>query len=391
MKKKILSLLTLSAIAVSLTGGITAYAQVSLEECDRCFQYTVGSLLDPEDVDGNNINAVRKPIYDITLEQLGYVYEFETAESDGYAIIICDDGNYTAIEVFPDSVSPYAQVSEQDQNVFVNVMSYYKAVDGRVCDISTGDEITGDALSVLEENAILYTSSGLEDPVEVEVVVEYQNVSEDYYKMAFQIPQYCNFGLTGGCAAVAGGNLIGYFDRYYENLIPNHAAGEMKGNYYYYNFPDDYVTDAISTLYNDMHGTENGISEANFKSGLQTYCSRKGLSCSFTSLKSGGSLNYQSVKSSMKSGNPVALLLNTYHTCHISFGNQKDYFDYTNYSGNHVMVGFGYRDIIYTLSGGGTSSYKFIYVATGFVRPSDAYFNINYSTNIVSAYGVNIY
>ena len=93
MKKKILGLLILTAMLFSAIGGISAFAQVSMEECDRCFQRTMNSLLERDEVEGNAIAAVRKPVYDITLEQLGYVYEFDTAESRGYAIIICDDGN----------------------------------------------------------------------------------------------------------------------------------------------------------------------------------------------------------------------------------------------------------------------------------------------------------
>ncbi|MDE7439874.1 MAG: hypothetical protein K2N23_05155, partial [Clostridia bacterium] len=190
---------------------------------------------------------------------------------------------------------------------------------------------------------------------------------------------------------VAGGNIVGYFDRYYEDLIPNHEAGKVVSGYYLYNFGDTYVTQAINSLYNDMGGDGNGITEAKFKSGLQKYCSRKGLSCDFTSLKSGGKLSYDSVKSSMKSGKPVALLLNTYNVCDLGFGTQKDYLDYMLFNSNHVMVGFGYRDTTYTLLNGSKSNYRFIYVSTGFGDPSDGYFNMDYNTNIVSAYGVNIH
>lgn len=392
MKKKLLALLVITTMLISLiAGGISASAKVSLEECDKCFQTTMSAILDREDVENNKILATRKAVYDIKLEQLGYIYEFNTVYGGGYAIIICDDGNYVAIEVFPAAESPYTEVGEEEQNVFINTMSYYKAVDGEICDIATGKVVPDEAYSALEENAILYIGSGTENPERVSVTVEYQSVDEDYYKMSYITPQFANPGLDGGCAAVAGGNIIGYFDRFYEDLIPNHEAGELISGYYVYNFADSYVYEAMRTLYADMNGTENGINETNFKSGLQKYCARKGLSCSFTSLKSGGKLNYDSVKSSMQSDKPVALLLSTYNTCEISFGNNKDYLDYELYPGNHVMVGFGYRDITYTLTTGSKSNYKFIYVSTGFVTPLDAYFNINYSTNIVSAYGVNIY
>ena len=315
MKKKIIAILIMVSMLISLIGGISAYAMVSVEECDKCFISTMNTLLDREDVAGESISATRKPVYDIKLEQLGYVYEYEVAEQEGYAIIICDDGAYVAIEVFTDSVSPYSQVPEAEQNVFVNTMSYYKAVEGEIRIIETDETISAEAYAVLEENAILYKNSGLEDAEYVDIVIEYTGEPvEDYHKMSYKTPEYGNVGLTGGCAAVAGGNLIGYFDRYYEDLIPNHAAGEMKLGYYFYSYADDFVLEAIDTLYVDMNGDGSGITEANFKSGLQKYCSRKGLSCSFTSLKSWGKLNYDSVKSSMKDGKPVALLLNTYNT-----------------------------------------------------------------------------
>ena len=51
------------ALILSAAGGITAFADVSLEECDRCFQTTVNGFLEQDDVDGNRIRAERKPVY----------------------------------------------------------------------------------------------------------------------------------------------------------------------------------------------------------------------------------------------------------------------------------------------------------------------------------------
>ena len=110
MKKKILALLILIATVLGVMGGVSVYAEVSLEECDKCFQNTVSVLLDRDDLNGNKISATRSPVYDIKLAQLGYVYEFDTAESKGYAIIICDNGNYVAIEMLPDAENPYSDV-----------------------------------------------------------------------------------------------------------------------------------------------------------------------------------------------------------------------------------------------------------------------------------------
>ena len=393
MKKKILALLIILIMLMSSFSGLSAFAFVSLEECDKCFQATMNTLLDREDVEGNSITAVRKPIYDLFLQHLGYVYEFELAAGEGYAIIICDEGNYVAQEVMPHSESPYSGVGEEEQCVFVNSMSYYKAVEGKICDIASGEEISAEEFDFLKENAVFYKNEQLRDPEYVTVEIHYSTYQMETYGMAFRTPMFSGPGISGGCAAVAGGNLIGYFDRYYEDLIPNHVAGRYLSEYYAYYYADSYVDDAIKTLYQDMQGNESGISEGNFKSGLQTYCERKGLSCDFNSVMSWGKLNYNSVKTSMQNNKPVALMLNTYNNCDMRMYNDQNEHDfvYTNYFGNHVMVGFGFRVMTYNMPDGNIKSYRFIYVATGFVNPKDAYFNIDYSTNIVSAYGVNIH
>lgn len=394
MKKKLLTILITAAVMIGMAGGMSAFAAVSLEECDKCFQTTMNSLLDKEDVIGNTIAAERKPVYDIMLEQLGYVYEYRLAEGEGYAIIICDDGNYVPREVVPYAVSPYAQVGEDELCVYVNSMSYYKAVDGKLCVISTGEEITAEAFDFLKENAVFYKNSEGKDPEYEKVIVEFKgDPVEDYYKVCDRPPEYCNgIGLKGACAAVAGTNIIGFFDRFYEDLIPEHVAGKyVLDDLYRYNHEDEYVLSAMSQIYDYMGGTEIGITEENFKKGLKNYSSAKGLSCDFTSLISWGKLNYSSVKSSIKNNKPVALFLNTYNICDIDFDTQRDIIDYTKYFGNHVMVGFGYRDTTYTLTNGSKSNYKFVCVATGFGDPSAAYFNMDYCTNIISAYSVNIH
>ncbi len=393
MKKKILTFLIFLATVIGAFGGITAFADVDIEECDKCFRDTVNGILEREDVEGNTLKATRSPVYDVNLEHLGFIYDFDTARGSGYAIIICDRGEYVAIEMLPQATSPYADLNAEEQYVFANVMSYFKATDGKLCHIDSGELVTEQAFALLEQNAILYQGGGSTAPEKVNIVVEFKSIySEDDYEMSGRFPQFCGSGITSGCAAVAGGNLIGYFDRYYEDLIPNHSAGKLEDDdLFYYGVANTYVYRAIEVLYEDMGGTENGISESSFKSGLEKYCSRKGLRISYSSVKSSGKLDYAMVKSSMKSNKPVVLFLSTYNICDAYFSDDKDYLDYLVFSGNHVMVGFGYRDIIYNMPDGSRPNNRFIHVATGFGDPDEAYFNIDFRTNVVSAYGVNIY
>ena len=123
MKKKILTFLIFLATVIGAFGGITAFADVDIEECDKCFRDTVNGILEREDVEGNTLKATRSPVYDVNLEHLGFIYDFDTARGSGYAIIICDRGEYVAIEMLPQATSPYADLNAEEQYVFANVMS----------------------------------------------------------------------------------------------------------------------------------------------------------------------------------------------------------------------------------------------------------------------------
>ena len=98
-----------------------------------------------------------------------------------------------------------------------------------------------------------------------------------------------------------------------------------------------------------------------------------------------------SVMSNMKANKPVVLFLSKFNNCEIGTTENVDYYHYDNYTGNHVMVGFAYRDIFYTLKDGSLLNMRMIEVATGFANPNTAYFNIDYSTNVDAAYGAYIH
>lgn len=392
MKKKIVAFCIAVALIISAFGGMAAFAEVSLEECDKCFQTTVNGFLENDDVEGNKINAVRRPVYDINLQNLGYVYEFEIIGGSGYAIIICDNGNYIAQEFVPDGENPYALVAEEELCVYINSMTYLKHNGTAFCDIQTSTEIPAEVLSSLEENAVLYSDGYVDNSESVSVTINYQSKNTDFKSLSKSNPNFTSpGGIVNACAAVAGCNIIGFYDRYYEYLIPNHAAGRELYGYYIYSIADEYVDNVTKVLYGKMNGSEAGITETNFKNGLQQYCREYGLNCDFTQLLSSGKLSFSSVKQSIEENKPIALLLSTYTVCNISGYNGYDRLDYDVYKGDHIMVGFGYCNLTYTLADGTNSSYDFIPVASGYTYPSYGYFNINYCTNINSAYKVYIH
>ena len=269
--------------------------------------------------------------------------------------------------------------------------SYFKITNGVACDIATGEALPQELISVLSENAILYTASTASDTDTLKLKITYVSKDSNYKAVAYEYPEYRGLDLEGACAAVGGANIVGYYDRFYEDLIPNHAAGFTTNGLYRYNLEDTYVYETINQLYSDMNGSSNGISEANFKSGLKKYCSRKSLSCDYTSLMSGGKIDYSAYKSAIDDGKPSALFLSTYNTCVVYNYDGYDTLNYIKYYDNHVMIGFGYDEVKYNRNDGSSISYKFIAVATGFGHPSSAYFNINFATNIDSVLKVYIH
>ncbi len=393
MKKKIVTIAMMFVLMLSIISGTAAFAEVSIEECDRCFQTTICGLLDGDEVGASKINAERKPVYDINIQLLGYVYEFEIISGSAYAIIICDNGNYVTHELVTQSESPYVDFSENELRVYVNNMTYLKYVDGTYFDIETSAEVSAEILEAISENAVTYSSGDVEYE-STSVTIRYQTRTPNAKNLCVAPPSYTSpGGIESACAAVAGSNLIGFYDRYYENLIPNHAAGYETYGIYIYNVADNYVYDTVRDLYNKMDGSSKGINETNFKKGMQVYCKEKGLTCDFTQLVTSGRLNYSGVINSINENKPVVLLLSTYNICDINGYDSSKYdrLDYRLYGGNHMMAGFGYCEINYTFSDGSNQTNRFIYVATGFAGKSEAYFNINYNTNINSAYKVYIY
>ena len=389
MKKRILA--TGIALAVSMAvvpATFAASAEVKAEECDKIFATTINSLIDESDIANGKVSATRKPLYDISVEPLGYIYEFSLKDSDGYAIVINTDGKYIAQEVIPDGVSPYAE--SVGKCVYVGNMTYLEYDEGEYT-FAGSDEVLPDAVvEYLAEDA-LYGDSGIVSG-STTVKVEFKSRSDDNYLMALSIPDFTSSPYLSSCACLAGANIVAYFDRFSTELIPNYEPGyEYMGYYFYYGGASS-VPDLVTQLYSDMGTTEsNGTTTAQFLSGMNKYVKRAGYTFSYSSVMSGGKLNYSSVKTSMKNNKPVALFLSGYNVAEIAMNDTYDSIAYYLFSANHVMVGFGYEDVTYTYASGAKENMQFLYVASGAHISPSGFFNINYNTKINDAYAVSIY
>ena len=197
-------------------------------------------------------------------------------------------------------------------------------------------------------------------------------------------------GFSNACGPLTGTAIVAFYDKYYPNLIPGWdsyypATGKYRAQ------GSSYVSAVLSELYTLMQTNVkgDGVSESEFKTGLQTYINNHGYSTSYTSAKSGSTLNYSACKTAIDSNKVIALF--TKPGVVYSWGETSDHDTWTenNIAGNHIMYAFGYIQVKYYNSTGLFRTETFLEVSTGRTSPSIGYYKID-SSNLEAAYIVNV-
>lgn len=203
-------------------------------------------------------------------------------------------------------------------------------------------------------------------------------------------PVFIGAGLSNACGAVAGAEIVAYYDKYYPNLIPGWdsyypATGKYRSQ------STTYVDPMMKELYTLMQTNVggDGVTEANFKSGLQTYFTNHGYSASYTSVKSGSSLNYSACKTAIDSNKVIVLFTTPGNVYDIVQTSDHDTIGSFTISGNHIMIAYGYLQIKYY---SGTTLFRtdtYLKVATGRSAPDIAFYKLG-TNNIEAACIVNV-
>lgn len=390
MKKLLTFMLLLAVLAsVSLTPSFAlAHAETNFEEeCDTLFFQTLNEIIVDEGITTVNNTITKEIVYDMRLQPLGYIYYISLEEKEGYAFVVNTNGEFEITELYLNAQDPYAEYS--GDKVYINIM-FYAVWDGEnFIEVNNGI-ILDSSDDILNENAFYATDYTITTSSET---VYYTNRVKNEYGLAKRYPGYLPIGISNGCAAAAGGNIIGFYTRFFPELMPGFTPGTPMGQFYLYKELPQESAALVQTLYDYMETNVNGPGTTinKFKSGLTRFCNEKNRSISFNSCMQGGSLNYNYAKQCFESGKPSILFVDTFTIC-TTFDNQtSEQIDYIIAKACHVMAGFGYSEITYTLSNGSTRADKYIMVATGLAIRTQAYFNINYNTIIDEYYSVNIY
>ena len=389
MKKLLIVIAVISVVMCSSLAVVPFTTAMAMElngdEYDQVFLETLNELGAETYVGNLEISASKELVYDMHLDTLGYLYDFTINGETGYAILINGNGYIEVVEIFFDAEQPYSNLEEGAQRVYVATLVYLAYTEGNF--YLEGELLTSEELAILEGKA--YYSMGQLQLVNE--TINYVSKSEDKFDLAKRNPSISRANETmDTCGTNAGANLIQYWDRYKTNLIPNFNPGTAIGTNYLYNTSASLST-VVDQLYYDMGAPANGgITIDEFMGGINTYCTRQGYTATFTSLMaSNGAFSYSNVKQAFAQNLPVVLFLDQFSFVTINESEGTD--TLAKYIGEvtHTMVGFGYRDITYTLSNG-TRVDKYIAVATGREECPKGYMNINENNVIDAVYSLTV-
>lgn len=193
--------------------------------------------------------------------------------------------------------------------------------------------------------------------------------------------------LRNACGAVAGTVAVGFYDKYYPNMVPNWNTYYSNGNYRQQDLT--YIPTIMNDLYIRMktNVVDDGVSEEEFKTGLKDYVNSVGYGLSYNSVWN-SSFNYVAFKNAVKNNKVTVLFIKPSNVYLLGQGTTSDTLANLYISGNHIMIAYGYYEVKYFLSGGGTRTEAFLKVSSGYSDLKNAYYKVG--SYIDSAYILEI-
>lgn len=218
-------------------------------------------------------------------------------------------------------------------------------------------------------------------------------VQLDYGMTDGTAPTYLATGeFTNACGAIAGANTIGFYDKYYEDLIPGWVS-YFPTNGRYKMSDSVYIPAVIEELYYrmDTNVVDVGVSEDEFLNGLTEYVEIRNHDITYTSLFSGGQVNFEGCKTFIDANKPILVFCDPTYMITISQETGYDYVTGVSLDSAHIALVFGYERIRYTLTNGSTLTKTYLIMSTGQTIPRVSYLDISTSVDINDVKGVTIY
>ena len=200
-----------------------------------------------------------------------------------------------------------------------------------------------------------------------------------------EVPSYNNgdSGTTNYCAPATGCNIIGFYDRFYPNLIPNFEPGMTVGSGEYMYFPDvgfSQIDDTFEDLCDrmDVNVGGPGTSEQDFRDGLKEYVEAHGYHLSYSSIYNDPtSVNLTALGYAGQTNRVSVLFLSSYNYVE-SIEETDGGLQITKYNSNnaHVMMAYGLIKIRYYNGNSVFRTDTYLQVVGGYYNGSKGYLKV---------------
>ena len=393
MKKLFIILCIATAFFMCGSSTVSALEVDVNDNSDALFLDFIQSELTPEEFE--SLEYTKQFVYDLDLQQAGYVIDFSFGNNVGYALLakIRFNDTYTyELEEIRLGASPFANCV--GTKIYPAPFAYLQYANGNFKDLSTNTVLNESQLAILEQKGFNYC--GGTTYTGVTYTYNYDHKTEDTYNILGDVPEYSSIVGASNCAVVAGCNLIGYYDRLYENLIPNYQTYNSFAGRIFYKALNTETEAVMNTLYTLMEADVDGpgVTFTGYVNGLEEYVEGKGYTFSYNSLMSWGSFDYSAYVTAVESGKAVSLFLTNYAlvpmTAYVENTNQDSVYN-CQYPSNHVVIGCGYRVVSYYDSNNTlTNQVKYLRVSSGMAELDLCYLNISNFTQISNAITINV-
>ena len=226
---------------------------------------------------------------------------------------------------------------------------------------------------------------------DLDETITFSRKEEENVELPNAVPTYYSSDLANACGPIAGANIVGYYDKYYEDLIPNYTAYYTANGRY--RRPDTtYVPALMQSLYTLMQTNvvDVGVSVTECLTGLQSYVVSKNRNITYTDIKT-STFNATACKNAFANMQPVLLFCSSASLYYMAPSETQDEVLYVLTSGTHIVVAYGYRTIrYYDANNINFRTDHYLKVSTGWMTHGTGLLKLNDIGWMDDAYIVNI-
>lgn len=226
----------------------------------------------------------------------------------------------------------------------------------------------------------------------------YSTKTTESYFINTSVPAYydtANRDYT--CAPVAGANIIGFYDRYFPDLVPDIATGYARGTRYNYYAMARYETQ-LQSLVDDLvtrMGTDSdGTNKSGFVTGLSSYVASRNLSVTFTDITQEVTnayvLDLEQAIAQLNSGNPIAFFTSGVNFTTFTDTGSSVSMTIKSANDNHIFVAYGYQKVVYYDASGNIVRKYISFSTSSGENGLTGYYVLNNNMIVKSALAVHI-